>query len=99
MVHDLVSNGRVAVDEEDGVYVDGKKTGKTGFSALTRRGGHVPAAVSQALQGLDVPGHVRRGRFHHKVERAQKRMADYRVETVDSYFPPSYVLVAVPCWS
>lgn len=32
VVHDLVSNARVAMDGENNVYVDGKKTGKTGFS-------------------------------------------------------------------
>lgn len=31
VVHDLVSNARVAMDGENNVYVDGKKTGKTGF--------------------------------------------------------------------
>lgn len=32
VVHDLVSNARVAMDGKNNVYVDGKKTGKTGFS-------------------------------------------------------------------
>ena len=31
VVHDLVSNARVAIDGKNNVYVDGKKTGKTGF--------------------------------------------------------------------
>lgn len=31
VVHDLVSNGRVAVDSENNVYVDGRKTEKSGF--------------------------------------------------------------------
>lgn len=31
VVHDLVSNARVAMDGENNVYVDGKKTRKTGF--------------------------------------------------------------------
>ena len=31
VVHDLVSNGRVAVDSENNVYVDGRRTEKGGF--------------------------------------------------------------------
>ena len=32
VVHDLIANGRVAIDEEKNIYVDGRKTGKSGFS-------------------------------------------------------------------
>ena len=32
VVHDLIANGRVAIDEENNIYVDGRKTGKSGFS-------------------------------------------------------------------
>ena len=31
-VHDLIANGRVAIDEENNIYVDDSKTGKGGFS-------------------------------------------------------------------
>ena len=31
-VHDLIANGRVAIDGENNIYVDGLKTGKSGFS-------------------------------------------------------------------
>ena len=32
VVHDLIANGRVAIDEENNIYVDGQKTGESGFS-------------------------------------------------------------------
>ena len=32
VVHDLIANGRVAIDGENNIYVDGSKTGKSGFS-------------------------------------------------------------------
>lgn len=32
VVHDLIANGRVAIDGENNVYVDGLQTGETGFS-------------------------------------------------------------------
>lgn len=32
VVHDLIANGRVAIDEEKNIYVDGRRTGKSGFS-------------------------------------------------------------------
>ena len=32
VVHDLIANGRVAIDGENNIYVDGRKTGKSGFS-------------------------------------------------------------------
>ena len=32
VVHDLIANGRVAIDEENNIYIDGLKTGKSGFS-------------------------------------------------------------------
>ncbi len=32
VVHDLIANGRVAIDEENNIYVDGRKTGESGFS-------------------------------------------------------------------
>ena len=32
VVHDLIANGRVAIDEEKNIYVDGLRTGKSGFS-------------------------------------------------------------------
>ena len=31
-VHDLIANGRVAIDEEGNVYVDGRRAGESGFS-------------------------------------------------------------------
>ena len=31
-VHDLIANGRVAIDEENNIYVDGLRTEKSGFS-------------------------------------------------------------------
>ena len=30
----LIANGRVAIDEENNIYVDGLKTGKSGLFAL-----------------------------------------------------------------
>ena len=33
-VHDLIANGRVAIDEEKNIYVDGSRMGKSGFSLL-----------------------------------------------------------------
>ena len=32
VVHDLIANGRVAIDEENNIYVDGLKAGESGFS-------------------------------------------------------------------
>ena len=32
VVHDLIANGRVAIDGENNIYVDGLQTGKSGFS-------------------------------------------------------------------
>ncbi len=32
VVHDLIANGRVAIDGENNIYVDGQGTGKSGFS-------------------------------------------------------------------
>ena len=32
VVHDLIANGRVAIDGENNIYVDGRGTGKSGFS-------------------------------------------------------------------
>ena len=32
VVHDLIANGRVAIDEEKNIYVDGRRTGESGFS-------------------------------------------------------------------
>ncbi|MYH40178.1 MAG: hypothetical protein F4154_04420 [Candidatus Dadabacteria bacterium] len=32
VVHDLIANERVAIDEENNIYVDGLRTGETGFS-------------------------------------------------------------------
>ncbi len=32
VVHDLIANGRVAIDGENNIYVDGRETGKSGFS-------------------------------------------------------------------
>ena len=32
VVHDLIANGRVAIDEEKNIYVDGRRMGKNGFS-------------------------------------------------------------------
>ena len=32
VVHDLIANGRVAIDGEDNIYVDGEKMDKAGFS-------------------------------------------------------------------
>lgn len=32
VVHDLIANGRVSIDEENNVYVDGQKAGESGFS-------------------------------------------------------------------
>ena len=32
VVHELIANGRVAIDEENNIYVDGQQTGKCGFS-------------------------------------------------------------------
>lgn len=32
VVHDLIANGRVAIDEEKNIYVDGLKAGESGFS-------------------------------------------------------------------
>lgn len=32
VVHDLIANGRVAIDGEKNIYVDGRKVGETGFS-------------------------------------------------------------------
>lgn len=32
VVHDLIANGRVAIDEEKNIYVDGSRMGKSGFS-------------------------------------------------------------------
>ncbi len=32
VVHDLIANGRVAIDGENNIYVDGRETGKCGFS-------------------------------------------------------------------
>ena len=32
VVHDLIANGRVAIDGETNIYVDGLRTGKSGFS-------------------------------------------------------------------
>ena len=34
VVHDLIANGRVAIDEENNIYIDGRKTGESGFSLL-----------------------------------------------------------------
>lgn len=34
VVHDLIANGRVAIDEEKNIYVDGSQTGESGFSLL-----------------------------------------------------------------
>ena len=31
-VHDLIANGRVAIDGENNIYVDGRKVGESGFS-------------------------------------------------------------------
>ena len=31
VVHDLIANGRVAIDGENNIYVDGRETGKSGF--------------------------------------------------------------------
>ncbi len=31
VVHDLIANGRVSIDEENNVYVDGQKAGENGF--------------------------------------------------------------------
>lgn len=33
-VHDLIANGRVAIDEGKNIYVDGSRMGKSGFSLL-----------------------------------------------------------------
>ena len=32
VVHDLIANGRAAIDGENNIYVDGRKTGESGFS-------------------------------------------------------------------
>lgn len=32
VVHDLIANGRIAIDEEKNIYVDGSQTGKSGVS-------------------------------------------------------------------
>lgn len=32
VVHNLIANGRVAIDEKNNIYVDGQRTGKSGFS-------------------------------------------------------------------
>ena len=32
VVHDLIANGRVVIDEEKNIYVDGLQVGKGGFS-------------------------------------------------------------------
>ncbi|MDE0291371.1 MAG: formyltransferase family protein [Candidatus Dadabacteria bacterium] len=32
VVHDLIANGRVAIDEKNSIYVDGQRTGERGFS-------------------------------------------------------------------
>ena len=34
VVHDLIANGRVAIDEKNNIYVDGRKAGESGFSLL-----------------------------------------------------------------
>jgi len=34
VVHDLFANGRVAIDEEKNIYVDGQQTGESGFLLL-----------------------------------------------------------------
>ncbi|MXW44098.1 MAG: hypothetical protein F4Z56_05240 [Candidatus Dadabacteria bacterium] len=32
VVHDLIANGRVAIGEKNNIYVDGRRTGESGFS-------------------------------------------------------------------
>ena len=32
VVHGLIANGRAAIDGENNIYVDGQKTGESGFS-------------------------------------------------------------------
>ncbi len=34
VVHDLIANGRVAIDEGKNIYVDALRTGRSGFSLL-----------------------------------------------------------------
>ena len=36
VVHDLIANGRVAIDGEKNIYVDGRRMGKSGFSLPPR---------------------------------------------------------------